>query len=206
MTATLPPGIDHLVVVARDLDHGAAFVESRLGIPLTPGGRHPMWGTHNLLASLGDGTYLEVLAPDPEATAPPQGYPFGLGDPRTVDRLADGPFLAHWVVRIDSLPDAEEFCRGASRWRLDPSPGGPLEVAGIVPTRIAWLTPHPTTLLPPSDGHLDGLVITTPDPSRVRERIGDGVRDLRLAVEQGSHPGLDATLTTSLGRVTLTSR
>ena len=32
--------LDHLVVAARTLDEGAAWVEARLGVPMGPGGKH----------------------------------------------------------------------------------------------------------------------------------------------------------------------
>ena len=53
-------GIDHLVIVVRDLD--AAITSYRgLGFTVVPGGRHPV-GTHNALIALADGAYIELLA------------------------------------------------------------------------------------------------------------------------------------------------
>ena len=62
--------LDHLVVVARTLDEGAAWVESRLGAALAEGGKHELMATHNRLLSLGPAAYLEVMAIDPEAPPP----------------------------------------------------------------------------------------------------------------------------------------
>jgi catechol 2,3-dioxygenase-like lactoylglutathione lyase family enzyme len=52
-------GIDHVVVLVRDLE-GASGDYRRLGFRVVPGGRHAT-GTHNALVGLADGTYLELL-------------------------------------------------------------------------------------------------------------------------------------------------
>ena len=41
--------MDHLVLGAETLEAGAAFVEQRLGVRPSPGGRHEGVGTHNVL-------------------------------------------------------------------------------------------------------------------------------------------------------------
>ena len=43
--------LDHLAVVAKTVEEGAAFVEAVLGVQPTRGGRHPEMGTHNQLMS-----------------------------------------------------------------------------------------------------------------------------------------------------------
>ncbi len=60
------PTIDHLLWGAPDLDQGIAEIEGLTGVKAVKSGRHPGYGTWNALASLGDGVYLEVIAPDPE--------------------------------------------------------------------------------------------------------------------------------------------
>ena len=70
--------LDHLVVVARDLDEGSAFVQNLLYIPLELGGKHDAMGTHNRLLNLGGGVYLEVITPDPDAPAPDRPRWFGM--------------------------------------------------------------------------------------------------------------------------------
>ena len=39
--------IDHLVVVANNLDHGVQWCEATFGIEPGPGGEHAQFGTHN---------------------------------------------------------------------------------------------------------------------------------------------------------------
>ena len=59
--------VDHLVLGAPTLEAGIAWAEATLGVVPQRGGRHPQWGTHNALVSLGHGAYLEILARDPAA-------------------------------------------------------------------------------------------------------------------------------------------
>lgn len=53
-------GIDHIVVVVANLRAAADHFE-KLGFTVVPGGKHPV-GSHNILISFGDGSYLEVIA------------------------------------------------------------------------------------------------------------------------------------------------
>ena len=53
-------GLDHLVVAVIDPDAAAGELERIVGLRCTGGGRHPLWGTWNRLAWLGD-TYVELI-------------------------------------------------------------------------------------------------------------------------------------------------
>ena len=53
-------GIDHLVVVVKDLSQATKDYEE-LGFTVLPGGQHPV-GSHNALISFADGSYLEIIA------------------------------------------------------------------------------------------------------------------------------------------------
>jgi len=67
--------VDHLVVVARDLDEGAAWCEATLGVTPGTGGEHPLMGTHNRLIHIASSAfrtaYLEIIAINPHAAARP---------------------------------------------------------------------------------------------------------------------------------------
>lgn len=58
--------IDHVMLGARNLDSAVSEFEKATGVHPIPGGTHPS-GTQNALISLGRGTYLELIAPQPEA-------------------------------------------------------------------------------------------------------------------------------------------
>src|SRR5207244_2336804 len=94
---------DHLVVVARTLEEGAAWIRERLGVEMLAGGRHVTMGTHNRVLPLGQGSYLEVIAIDPEGRAPSRPRWFALDDPATVRLLSTGPALLHWAERTSEL-------------------------------------------------------------------------------------------------------
>ena len=165
---------DHLVIAARDLAEGTAWVEARLGVPMSAGGRHEAMGTHNRLLSLGQGRYLEVIAIDPAAAAPERARWFGLDSTDMRLRLAQGPVLATWVVRSEDIvatvaglafgkPEILDMTRGGYRWRIGVPSTGVLARAGTSPTAIQWLTDHPTLALPDSGCRLEKLLLTHPD-------------------------------------------
>lgn len=60
-----PVQIDHIIVGVSDLEAGVRKFEQLSGVRAVPGGAHPGQGTRNALVSLGDGTYLELYAPNP---------------------------------------------------------------------------------------------------------------------------------------------
>jgi hypothetical protein len=61
--------IDHVILGIDDLDRGVKAFEAATGVKPVYGGKHP-GGTHNALVSLGDGTYLEILAVQQGVTVP----------------------------------------------------------------------------------------------------------------------------------------
>jgi hypothetical protein len=73
--------LDHLTVAALTLEQGVNYVQRVLGVAVPFGGAHPLMGTHNHLMQLGDGMFLEIIAPDPAVT-PKRTRWFGLDDPR----------------------------------------------------------------------------------------------------------------------------
>lgn len=95
----MKPVVDHLVYAAPDLEMGVNALAELLGARAAPGGKHIGLGTHNALLGLGEVTYIEVIAPDPEQPKPERPLPFGLA---TVHE----PRLATFAVRtkdIDAL-------------------------------------------------------------------------------------------------------
>ena len=152
--------LDHLVVAARSLEEGAAWIRTRLGVEPGPGGKHATMATHNRLMSLGGGAYLEVIAVDPQAPAPTRPRWFGLDEAPTQALLRMGPALIHWVVRSDDLErdvtrqdeplEIIAFSRGAYKWRMALRADGALPAMGARPTMIQWEGAHPSSALPAS--------------------------------------------------------
>lgn len=83
-------GIDHLVIVVQDLDR-AAHDYRQLGFTVVPGGQHPV-GSHNVLISFQDGSYLEIIAFYREAI-----------DHRWWDPLQKGERLVDFCFQTDDL-------------------------------------------------------------------------------------------------------
>ncbi len=83
-------GIDHLVIVVKDLDQAARDYR-QLGFTVVPGGQHPV-GSHNVLISFQDGSYLEIIAFYREAI-----------DHRWWEPLQKGERLVDFCLQTDDL-------------------------------------------------------------------------------------------------------
>lgn len=206
--------IDHLVVTARDLATGVAWIEQELGVKAPGGGRHPRMATHNKLLRLGENFYLEVIAPDPAASAPGRARWFGL------DTLGKDspPVLRTWVARsagiaaslassTEDLGQAEPMSRGDLNWLISLTPDGSLPLGGVAPALIEWPQgAHPARSLPDSGCRLLALELHHPQPSRVSAllaSIGLVEPGVELAVQGSEVPGLVARVATPGGVKTL---
>ena len=146
--------IDHLVVAARTLEEGDAWVREKLGVGTMPGGVHDRMGTHNRLLRLRGMRYLEVIAIDPQAPKPARPRWFALDTLAMQERLARGPALVLWVEQTGNIDEVERnsagvlkvesFSRGPYRWRMALTPDGSLPAGGTQPYYIQWDSEHPT--------------------------------------------------------------
>ncbi len=152
--------LDHLVYVVSDLQQAASRFTA-LGLPPSPGGRHPGRGTHNLLLRLGPRSYLELLAVDP-GTAIPSPRWMGV-DAGTIPRisrwaLSAGARITERAMALGNFPGISgEIQRGERqladgnmlRWQLtDP---GTEPTVSAVPFLIDWGGPgsaRPADALP----------------------------------------------------------
>lgn len=197
--------LDHLVVAARTLDEGRAWLEGRLNVPLDPGGEHETFGTHNLLLSLGI-AYLEVIAVNPAAPSPARPRWFALDTPGMQARLADGPALIHWVAALPAppaSPDALALSRGEARWTLTVPADGHLPMDGVAPSLIHWTTDPPTRRLPDRGVRLDHLHLLTPRPDALRRQLDALHFEGEVEVREAPQTELRARLLTPHGPVDL---
>ncbi|MFQ1700140.1 VOC family protein [Loktanella agnita] len=175
--------LDHLAVACTDLHEGVAWVESKLGVMMQPGGKHLRYGTHNVLLGLADGLYLEVIAPDPDA-APFDG-------PRwfALDDFSGPPRLANWICRTDRFDPVagppRALQRGDLHWQLTVPDDGSLPFDGAYPTLIQWPenAVHPATKLPESGCRLTQFTITHPQVADVQALMT--LRDPRVSFATG---------------------
>ena len=102
-------GIDHIVVVVKDLDQAAKDYE-QLGFTVIPGGQHPV-GSHNVLISFRDGSYLEIIAFYREAL-----------DHRWWEPLSKGERLVDFCFQTDDLRGDTKKLQAAGVAINDPIP------------------------------------------------------------------------------------
>ncbi len=219
MTATT--NLDHLVIAATSLEQGAAWAKSTLGIDVPYGGEHPQMGTHNLVMSLGNGVYFEIIAINPDAPAPNRPRWFSLDDPYVQMAIAKSPRLLTWVV---NTTDAVAMCaqndfphgvptpmrRGALRWLFTIPEDGQLPAAGMLPTLIEWQTePHPSVSLPELGVTYKSLTLHHPYPEWAAARLSE-INAAHLAEVQGlpanALPYFEVTLETPKGELKLSSQ
>lgn len=224
----MPLTLDHLVIAAATLDAGAEYLADAIGVAPAGGGKHTAMGTHNRLLGLYGGIYLEVIAIDPDAPAPTRPRWFAMDSEATRERLAQGPFLAHWVARVDRPADLSTWqaqypgriapvipmARGDLRWRITVRADGSLpgwqdgETSlagdGVIPTLIQWDVPtHPSAMLPRQDLALHRLVATHPRADHVTGALAWLGADGLIDVEPGEAPALRADIETPQGIRTL---
>ncbi|BAU94577.1 hypothetical protein N24_0315 [Corynebacterium suranareeae] len=142
--------IDHIVIAAPNLEDLVSRFEKLTGVKAVAGGRHDT-GTANALVPLaGTKSYLELIGPDPEATAVTRDN-FAIATTTSTE-----PRVAAWCVRPDDLealakqrgtqshPMSRHTPEGTTlSWRLIlPEPG--VDFAPV-PFAIDWLdSPHPS--------------------------------------------------------------
>ena len=199
--------LDHLAISAGRLENGIAAVEAALGVPMSGGGKHPAMGTHNRLLGLGD-LYLEVIAIDPDAAAPPRPRWFDL------DRFSGPTRLTNWIVACDDMDaalaagppgwgKAMALSRGDYRWKMAVPDDGCLPFDGVFPALIQWQGAlHPATALPETGLTLHRLEIRHPRAATLRLALA-GLNDPRVVVLDGPAPSLRAVIDTPHGPVTL---
>lgn len=234
--------LDHIVVLAPDLVSGVQWCARTLGITPGPGGQHPLMGTHNRLFAIGgartaagDGAgdaapgdewpqaYFEIIAIDPLAQPVERARWFDMDEPAVRQRLREqGPFLAHWVVRVDdvglaaarwahmgiergpALAAQRMTGQGLLSWRITVRPDGQRLFDGCLPTLIQWDGPHPAQHMPDSGVKLRAVRVEHPQARAIFQALNAiGMGGIEVAEAPAC---LCVELDTPLGRVTLRSQ
>ncbi|PWS36504.1 hypothetical protein DFH01_15255 [Falsiroseomonas bella] len=178
--------IDHIVIGARTLAEGAAYIEAHLGVKPGPGGTHEGVGTHNLLLGLGRNSYLEVIAPDPAQPEPPHPRPFDLDSPSVRTMLDAEPRLLAWVARTPVLD--------AVVTRLGAHHAG--EIRAMKRGKLSW-----RMAMPPQNQDMSNLIpalIQWDDGKGAAPRLADS--GVRLVALEAEHPEVDAVRLALAGR------
>ena len=167
--------VDHLVLVADNLEQGHAWVQKRMGVAPVVGGQHAFMGTHNCLLSIAspgfEHTYLEVIAIDPSAAKPPHARWFGMDNPALQAAAKIEPRWVHWVASCSDIEPAhaalrrqgfdlgeiQSAQRGSMRWQISIRADGQLELGGRLPSLIQWQGARAGDSLPRSSVRLQAI-------------------------------------------------
>lgn len=202
--------IDHVIIATPDLEQGMAELERLTGVRPAVGGAHPGRGTRNALMSLGQGAYLELIAPDP-------AQPADVPEAKRLRTLAaltpDG-----WAV---SPTDGTALRASYAAGRISltpPVPGSRLRPDGVrlswqtfgfrdedrwtAPFFITWgdMRLHPSAAAP-GGCTLAGLLVRDPAPARLDlllRPVG-----LPVPVIAGPAPAMEVRLRCPTGEVVL---
>jgi hypothetical protein len=199
---TMTAIIDHLVYACPDLTEAVDELARLTGVRPEYGGQHPGLGTHNALLSLGDRTYLEIIAPDPAqpGTGP---LPFGLEE-------LTAPALRAWAAAPEDIDNAAHAARvegfdygdvvtrhrrtvgdGELTWRMtNYAHNG---AVAVIPFLIDWGHSRHPAQTAPSGLHLTEFRILAPDPDKVARQLHAASID--LPVDRSATPALRAVLT-----------
>lgn len=203
--------LDHILWASSDLATGERLFVDATGVKPAFGGSHAGVGTRNSLASLGRGTYFEIISVDPDQKD-------------SKERAAEvgailRPRLLTFAVRGSTLDD---FYRVAAELGLQPtepfsmsrtrSDGVILswklvylnnpEFRNCVPFAIDWENSEHPSRTTPKGCEVKEFCALHPDP----ERIGDIYTRLGIdvAVKRAPVAGFQAVFSTPKGDVTLT--
>lgn len=207
------PSIDHLLWAVPDLEQGIDHFERLTGVRPVFGGAHPGRGTHNALASLGGGQYIELIAPDPaqDASTRQTGLAAAVAAVRE-------PALLTFVI---AYPELEALGAAAARagiafrgpvaasrvqpdgsvlrWRLGHTDATPFGLG--VPFYIDWQdSVHPSTSAP-GGLSLQSFEVLHPEADALRTLFG--TLGFAVGVRHGEQASLRAVLDTPLGEVAL---
>jgi hypothetical protein len=161
--------MDHLVVLAANLEMGVQWCEATLGVTPGPGGEHDKYGTHNRLFKIATPAYptayLEIIAINPHAVRPKKMQPtrwFDMDDAALQAAVKTEPRLVHFVVNTADIRAARMALRmqgidrgpavsanrrtskGVLNWQISVRADGQRLFDGTLPSLIQWGKPEAT--------------------------------------------------------------
>jgi len=166
--------IDHIQIGTNDLDRGIAELTRLTGIRLKLGGTHPGAGTRNALLSLGDGTYLELYAPNPAEPVRSKGVALL----QALTKLTPVGF----AVTVTDAEAIRSSLRKAGLALSPPQPGARTTPDGSTLHWQAFEIAH-------FDDPLAPFFIQWADPALHPSRTSPGGCTLRRLILQEAHPG-----------------
>ena len=202
--------IDHLVWYSPQLAAGERHFAS-LDSPPVYGGEHPGSATCNSLLSLGDETYVEILARDPQ-------QPLSTLDAELAGLTGSG--LYHWAIGGVDLAAIMQRARLAGYKTSDIVSGGRRRPDGrmlnwklvglhdhpfgaLVPFFIDWADSDHPALDAPRGGRVAAVELFSPDAAGLNSLFGS--LGLDFSVGQRPRPGVTVTLTGKNGDLRLES-
>lgn len=208
--------LDHIAVIAPDLESGIGFVRDVLGVEPPKGGKHPQMGTHNHLLRLGDDFFLEVIAVDPDAPQPARRRWFGLDDRAAVEsHWRAGRHLRGYVARCKGVAATigdhtqtfgapMSMTRGDLSWEFGVREDGELPLGGALPCLMDWgARGNPAPSMPDFGLRLIDLTVETPDPAGVEAALDAVGMTKRPHIRSAKEVRLSATIETPSGVRTL---
>ena len=190
--------IDHLILASPSLEEGNQYISKLLGIKPVKGGKHVGFGTHNTLLGLGDATYLEIIAPDPEQDTPPDTW--------IPAHLSTKPRLIGWAIatsKMEQLVELHKDWFGELRLMSRKKPDGSIIswkmtlprfdlFDGMIPFLIDWSpSSHPSKTLPQA-GVIHSYELAHPQADQINSIFDQLEIDIR--VSKSAHISIDAVI------------
>jgi hypothetical protein len=213
--------LDHLVIAAETLHQGVDYIRSALSVEIPKGGLHKTMGTHNHLMQLGNDSYIEVIAINPEAAAPRHPRWFNLDDNLMRASLHRQPRLITWVINTADIKgvdrDSEfpigvptKLSRDSLSWQVGLTEDGRLLANGLVPYVIQWHTEqHPARSMADLGCRLHSLEIYHNRPDWLHSILASIGADHLVSIyplADTETPYLSANIETPSGLVNLNSK
>ena len=115
--------IDHFVYVTDDLERTKTYFENKTGVTVNYGGRHLDKGTHNAIFRIGERSYFEILAPDPQRN--PDIELSWLGT-----QNISYSRISRWCIAPENYERGLNFMNGESKYEFHSLPGSRKKLDG----------------------------------------------------------------------------